>query len=38
MGMFDFLQPKVDVQVNMPAEKPVDIDSEIDWKIIDQLP
>lgn len=37
MGMFDFLQPKVDVQVNMPAEKPVDIDSEIDWKIIDQL-
>lgn len=35
--MFDFLQPKVDVQVNMPAEKPVDIDSEIDWKIIDQL-
>lgn len=37
MSIFDFLQPKVDVQVNMPAEKPVDIDSEIDWKIIDQL-
>lgn len=37
MSMFDFLQPKVDVNVNMPAEKSVDIDSEIDWKIIDQL-
>lgn len=37
MSMFDFLKPKVDVQVNMPAEKSVDIDSEIDWKIIDQL-
>ena len=35
--MFDFLQPKVDVQVNIPPEKPVDVDSEIDWKIIDQL-
>lgn len=37
MSMFDFLQPKVDVQVNIPPEKVVDIDSEIDWKIIDQL-
>ena len=37
MSMFDFLQPKVDVQVNIPPEKPVDVDSEIDWKIIDQL-
>lgn len=37
MGMFDFLQPKVDVQVNMSPDKAVDINSEIDWKIIDQL-
>jgi hypothetical protein len=35
--MFDFLKPQVDVQLNMPPEKPRDIDSEIDWKIIDQL-
>lgn len=37
MGLFDFLRPEVDVQLNMPPEKPRDIDSEIDWKIIDQL-
>lgn len=35
--MFDFLKPQVDVQLNMPPEKLRDIDSEIDWKIIDQL-
>lgn len=35
--MFEFLKPQVDVQLNMPSEKPRDIDSEIDWKIIDQL-
>ena len=35
--MFEFLKPQVDVQLNMPPEKPRDIDSEIDWKIIDQL-
>ena len=37
MGVLDFLQPKMDVQLNMPPEKQRDIDSEIDWKIIDQL-
>lgn len=37
MGILDFLQPKLDVQLNMPLEKPKDIDSEVDWKIIDQL-
>ena len=37
MGMFDFLRPNLDVQLQMPPEKPRDIDSEIDWKIIDQL-
>lgn len=37
MSVLDFLQPKVDVQLNMPPEKQRDIDSEIDWKIIDQL-
>lgn len=35
--MLDFLKPQVDVQLNMPPVKPWDIDSEIDWKIIDQL-
>ena len=35
--MFEFLKPQVDVQLNMPPERPRDIDSEIDWKIIDQL-
>lgn len=35
--MFDFLRPQLDVQLQMPPEKPHDIDSEIDWKIIDQL-
>lgn len=37
MSVFDFLRPEADVQLNMPPEKPRDIDSEIDWKIIDQL-
>jgi len=37
MIFFDFLQPQIDVKLNMPQEKPRDIDSEIDWKIIDQL-
>lgn len=37
MNMFDFFHPKMDVQLNMPPETPRDIDSEIDWKIIDQL-
>ena len=37
MSVFDFLQPKLQVQMNMPPEKQRDIDSEIDWKIIDQL-
>ena len=37
MSMFDFLQPRVDMQVNMPVKKPVDIDLGIDRKIIDQL-
>lgn len=37
MSIFDFLRPELDVQLNMPPEKPRDIDSEIDWKIIDQL-
>ena len=37
MSIFDFLRPEVEVQLNMPPEKPRDIDSEIDWKIIDQL-
>jgi hypothetical protein len=37
MSVFDFLRPEVDVQLNMPPEKPRDVDSEIDWKIIDQL-
>ena len=37
MSFFDFLQPQIDVKLNMPQEKPRDIDSEIDWKIIDQL-
>lgn len=35
--MFDFMHPMLDVKLNMPPEKPRDIDSEIDWKIIDQL-
>lgn len=37
MSFFDFLQPKMDVHLKMPPEKPRDIDSEIDWKIIDQF-
>lgn len=37
MSFWNYLQPKVDVQLNIPQEKPGDIDSEIDWKIIDQL-
>ena len=37
MSLLDFLQPKIDVELNMPQEKPRDINSEIDWKIIDQL-
>ena len=37
MSLFDFLRPELDVQLNMPPEKQRDIDSEIDWKIIDQL-
>lgn len=37
MGVLDFLQPNMKVQLNMPPEKERDIDSEIDWKIIDQL-
>lgn len=37
MSMLDFLWPQLDVQLQMPPEKPRDIDSEIDWKIIDQL-
>lgn len=37
MGLLDFLRPELEVQLNMPPEKPRDIDSEIDWKIIDQL-
>ena len=37
MSLLEFLQPKMDVQLNMPPERPRDIDSEIDWKIIDQL-
>lgn len=35
--MLEFLKPHVDVQLKIPPEKPRDIDSEIDWKIIDQL-
>lgn len=34
--MFSFFHPNVNVDVNIPEEKR-DIDSEIDWKIIDQL-
>ena len=34
--MFSLFQPKVDVELNIPEQKR-DIDSEIDWKIIDQL-
>ena len=37
MSWSDFFHTKLDVQLNMPPEKPRDIDSEIDWKIIDQL-
>ena len=37
MSFWNYLQPKVDVQLNIPQEKPRAIDSEIDWKIIDQL-
>lgn len=37
MSIFDFLQPRVDVRLNVPLDKTIDIDSEIDWKIIDQL-
>lgn len=37
MSIFDFLQAKLNIQLRMPPEKPRDIDSEIDWKIIDQL-
>lgn len=37
MSFWNYLQPKVDVQLTIPQEKPRDIDSEIDWKIIDQL-
>lgn len=37
MGLRDLFQTKMDVQLNMPPEKVRDIDSEIDWKIIDQL-
>lgn len=35
--MFSFLKPSVEVQLNVPREGLKDIDSEIDWKIIDQL-
>ena len=35
--MFELLKPQIKVMLNMPPEKPRDIDSEIDWKIIDQL-
>ena len=34
--MYSLFQPKVDVALNVPEQKR-DIDSEIDWKIIDQL-
>lgn len=34
--MFSLFHPDVNVEVNIPKEKR-DIDSEIDWKIIDQL-
>lgn len=34
--MFSLFQPKMDVELKVPEEKR-DIDSEIDWKIIDQL-
>lgn len=34
--MCSLFQPKVDVELKVPEEKR-DIDSEIDWKIIDQL-
>lgn len=30
MSFWNYLQPKVDVQLNIPQEKPRDIDSEID--------
>lgn len=35
MSFWNYLQPKVDAQLNIPQEKLRDIDSEIDWKIID---
>ena len=34
--MFSLFNPNVNVDLKMPEEKR-DIDSEIDWKIIDQL-
>lgn len=37
MSLWNYLQPKVEVKLQMPQEKTRDIDSEIDWKIIDQL-
>lgn len=37
MSWSDFFHTKLNVQLNMPPERPRDIDSEIDWKIIDQL-
>lgn len=37
MSLLDLLHSKIDVQLKMPQEKPRDIDSEIDWKMIDQL-
>ena len=35
--MYNILHRKMNVQLNWPPEKPRDIESEIDWKIIDQL-
>lgn len=37
MNLFKRSHSKMDVQRNMLPEKPREIDSEIDWKIIDQL-
>ncbi len=37
MNLFNRSHSKMDVQRNMLPEKPREIDSEIDWKIIDQL-
>ena len=37
MGINKHFQRKVDIRLNTLPEKQIDIDSDIDWKIIDQL-